>query len=133
MGLLKLEKMKENKIKLIGLIILVIVFVFIANYLNVNKDFYHRMLEQRKEESYSGVILEKYIDKSEHSTPMLKFTNNKIISLENVFWNQVNVGDSIVKMKDEAFITLYKKDSLSVKFDYNKYFEDLKTMSSVPN
>lgn len=117
--------MKENTIKLISLGVLVVVFIFVANYFSVNKNFYHRMLEQRKEEAYSGVILEKYIDESEHSTPMLKFTNKKVISLENIFWNQVDIGDSIIKRKNETHITLYKNDNSSIKFDYNKYFNDL--------
>jgi hypothetical protein len=118
-------KNKENTIRLIGLALVVILFIFIANYFSVNKNLYHRMLEQRIEESYSGVILEKYIDKAEHSTPMLKFTNNKVISLENIFWDQVSAGDSIVKKENEAYITLYKNNGSKIKFDYNDYFNDL--------
>lgn len=116
---------KEKTIRLGVLLLLVVIIVFCANYFSVNRSFYQRMLEQRKKESYSGVVSEKYIDKSEHSTPMLKFTNNKVISLENSFWDLVEVGDSIVKIKNQVQIKVYRNNNVIQVFDYTDYFERL--------
>lgn len=118
-------KNKENIFKLIVLALLMITAIFCINYLSVNDNFYNRMLEQRKEESFSGVITDKFIDKSEHSTPILKLNNSTEISLENVFWDQVEIGDSIVKKKDESYITLYHNNNVKQVFDYADYFSRL--------
>lgn len=118
--------LKENILKLVLLTIGVVALIFASNYLTVNKNFYQRMMEERKERYYSGIVIEKYIDESDHSTPKLKLTNNSVISLENTFWNEVEIGDSIVKIKKQTFITLYKKNNEKIIFDYNQYFEKLK-------
>jgi len=116
--------LKENLLKLVVLLIGIIIFFFIISHLNINGNFYDRMLKIRKEEHYSGVILKKYIDTSEHSTPKLDLTDTAI-SLENTFWDKVSVGDSIVKIKNKAYITLYKVNKEQMIFDYNKYFKEL--------
>lgn len=103
---------------------MLIAFTFFIRYFTVNENFYNRILKIRIEEHYSGVILQKYIDTLDHSTPKLKLTNT-IISLENRFWDQVSIGDSIVKMENEAYITLYKVNKEKVIFNYNEYFKEL--------
>jgi len=118
--------LKENIFKLILLTIGVVVLLFASNYFTVNKKFYERMMEERIERYYSGIVIAKYIDESDHSTPKLKLTNNSVISLENTFWNKVEIGDSIVKIKKQRLITLYKKNNQIVIFDYNIYFKNLK-------
>lgn len=118
-------KNKENIFRLIALTILIIVVIFIANYLTGNEAFYKRALNDRKNKSYSGVISEKYVDSSQHCTPMLRFTSNESVPLENSFWDEVEVGDSIVKIKDQAIITLYKDNKIKQIFDYNEYFNEL--------
>lgn len=116
--------LKENLLRLIALLIMLIAFTFFIRYFTVNENFYNRMLKIRIEEHYSGVILQKYIDTLDHSTPKLKLTNT-VISLENRFWDQVSIGDSIVKMENEAYITLYKVNKEKVIFNYNEYFKEL--------
>lgn len=118
-------KNKENIFKLLVLAVLLVAVGFWANYLSGNEAFYKRALENRKEESYSGIVIEKYIDSSQHRTPMLKFTSNTSVPLENSFWDEVEVGDSIVKVKGESNIYLYKDSQLKQVFDYNVYFQNL--------
>ncbi|MBO9586112.1 MAG: hypothetical protein J7574_18255 [Flavobacterium sp.] len=118
-------KSKENILKLLVLAILLVAVIFLANYLSGNEAFYKRALENRKEESYSGIVIEKYIDSSQHCTPMLRFTNNSSVSLENSFWDEVEVGDSIVKIKGLTYINLYKDSKLKVVLDYTVYFQNL--------
>ncbi|SFE01809.1 hypothetical protein [Flavobacterium phragmitis] len=118
-------KNKRNIFKLAIFIGLLIVMLIWANYLSRSKAFYKNALENRKEESYSGIVIEKYIDSSQHCTPMLKITQNSSISLENSFWNEVEIGDSIVKTKGQTYINLYRNNKLKQIFDYNIYFRDL--------
>ncbi|MEP6804831.1 MAG: hypothetical protein ABI892_09955, partial [Flavobacterium sp.] len=59
------------------------------NYLSGNESFYKRALENRKEDSYSGIVIEKYIDSSQHRTPSgasVPLVNAKKIS--NIIINQ---------------------------------------------
>lgn len=118
-------KNKEDIFKLLVLAVLLVAIGFWANYLSGNEAFYKRALENRKEESYSGIVIEKYIDSSQHRTPMLKFTDNASVPLENSFWDEVEVGDSIVKIKGQTNINLYKDSQLKQVFDYNVYFQNL--------
>ena len=115
--------LNTNFEKLIGIIILIL-FIMFAYYLAPNKNFYNRMLKNRIEEEYNGKVESKYIDSTNHMTPKLK-VSSKIISLENTFWDEVNIGDSIVKIKGDAIIKLYKKDNSEILFDYNQYIEKL--------
>ncbi len=118
-------KNKENIFKLLVLVILVVAVGFWSNYLSGNEAFYKRALENRKEESYSGIVIEKYIDSSQHSTPMLKFKSSTSVPLENSFWDEVEIGDSIVKIKGQTNINLYKDSQLKQVFDYKVYFQNL--------
>lgn len=118
-------KNKENIFKLLVLVILVVAVGFWSNYLSGNEAFYKRALENRKEESYSGIVIEKYIDSSQHSTPMLKFKSSTSVPLENSFWDEVEIGDSIVKIKGQTNINLYKDSQMKQVFDYKVYFQNL--------
>ena len=115
--------LKNNLHKVLLFIGIVSIFIF-GYYLTPNKSFYDRMLKTRIAENYNGKVLEKYTDSSNHCTPMLKLSDRNI-SLENTFWNEVHIKDSIVKIKGESFITLYRKDRTKIIFDYEKYFEKL--------
>lgn len=121
---------KRNVLKLLLFVILLTAMAFWANYLSGNEAFYKRALENSKEESYSGIVIEKYIDSSQHCTPMIKFTSNSSNAAINSFWDEVEVGDSIVKVKGQPNIYLYKNNQLKQVFDYNVYYQNLKARKS---
>ncbi|SEN64901.1 hypothetical protein SAMN05444671_2018 [Flavobacterium sp. CF108] len=121
---------KENVLKFLILVILLTVMAFWANYLSGSEAFYKRALENSKEESYSGIVLEKYIDSSQHCTPMLKFTSSSSNAVVNSFWDEVEVGDSIVKVKGQSSIYLYKNNQLKQVFDYKVYYQSLMARKS---
>lgn len=118
-------KNKENIFRILVLAVLVTVVIFLANYFSGNEAFYKRALENRKEESFSGIVVEKFIDSSQHRTPMLKFSSNSSNAVVNSFWDEVEVGDSIVKVKGQSTIYLYKNSNLKQVFDYNVYYQNL--------
>jgi hypothetical protein len=118
-------KNRDNIIKLIVLAILLVGAAFCINNLSGNEDFYKTALNERENRSYSGIVMEKYIDSAEHGTPMLKFASSNVTALETNFWDKVEIGDSIVKIKGQAIITLYKGGKLKEVFNYNEYFDKL--------
>ncbi|WP_291286434.1 hypothetical protein [Flavobacterium sp.] len=121
---------KENILKILVLVILLTAIGFWADYLSGNDDFYKRALENRKKESYSGIVIEKYIDSSQHRTPMLKLTSSSNTAVVNSFWDEVEVGDSIVKVKGQPNIYLYKNNELVQVFNYNTYYQNLMAQKS---
>ncbi|MFW0737429.1 hypothetical protein [Flavobacterium sp. T12S277] len=121
---------KENILKILVLVILLTAIGFWADYLSGNDDFYKRALENRKKESYSGIVIEKYIDSSQHRTPMLKFTSSSNTAVVNSFWDEIEVGDSIVKVKGQPNIYLYKNNELVQVFNYNTYYQNLMAQKS---
>lgn len=116
--------LKNNKFQIIGIALFIGLFVYLRTTLEVNEDFYSDMLSLRKDGEYSGIVMRKYIDSSNHNTPKLNLPNISV-SIVNKFWDKISVGDSISKHKGEYFITVYKPDGKTIKLDYKKYFENL--------
>jgi|GEM_PF-4240454 len=96
--------------------------IYWGNYLG-SREFYKNILEQRKEEAYSGVVQEKYVDSSEHCTPVLKFEGGDTTYIENELWDQIKEGDSVVKINGEYYISVYRKSGEILKLSYIDYFD----------
>lgn len=118
--------LKDNLMRLILVCAVIIAFFFIAQYLTMDEKFYNSMLEMRKQKKFSGIVVEKYIDTFEHSTPMLKLNNNNNdVPLENEFWDSIMVGDSVVKIRGQAEINVYRNDSTKIILNYNDYYKEV--------
>ncbi|AWH86377.1 hypothetical protein HYN59_15230 [Flavobacterium album] len=116
--------LNQNKYKLLIAVTIISIMFFLAKRLHVNDNFYNRMFEDRKNEHYSGIIEKKYIDNEEHNIPQLKLKDT-ILSMETEFWNKLSVGDSIVKIKGEDYISVFSNKKLKIVLDYSKYFNEL--------
>lgn len=121
---------KKNILKFLVLLTLLVAIGFWANYLSGNEAFYKRALENRIEESYSGIVVEKYIDSAQHCTPILKFTSSSSSAVVNSFWDDAEIGDSIVKIKGQSNIYLYENNKLKQVFDYTVYYQNLMVRKS---
>ncbi|MFP9112297.1 TPM domain-containing protein [Flavobacterium sp. RHBU_3] len=120
---------KNNKFQIISIVLFIGLFFYLRNTLEVDKDFYSDMLSYSKDGEYSGVVTKKYIDSSNHNTPMLKLSNTSV-SIVNKFWDKISVGDSISKHKGKYFITVYKPDGKTIRLDYKKYYDNLSGKST---
>ncbi|MGJ1203519.1 hypothetical protein [Sphingobacterium lactis] len=60
------------------------------------------------EQSYNGVIEKKYTDKMNHNSLMVRFTKDNSIGLNGFFWDKVQVGDSISKVKGDSIIQVFR-------------------------
>lgn len=55
---------------------------------------------------------------------MLKLNNNDV-PLENEFWDSIMVGDSVVKIRGQAEINVYRNDSTKIVLNYDDYYKEL--------
>lgn len=91
----------------------------------INENFFKEMLEERKQESYSGLIVKKYQDESgKYPKRKLTLKDNTVAEPGKNFWQEAAVGDSIVKIKGNDFVTLYKKDTI-LTYNYTEYINKL--------
>lgn len=98
--------------------------IYWGSYLD-SRNLYKNILEQRKEEAYSGVVQEKYIDSSEHCAPVLKFEGEDTTYIENKLWDQIQEGDSVVKIEGDHYITVYKKGGSRMRLNYIDYINEI--------
>jgi len=102
--------MKKNIIKLI-----ILVFCLISCRDKVRNHI--------KDIQFKGIILKIFNDTDNHNmyTFKIKTSNNSIDGVADIFpnsWSYAEVGDSIIKEKDELSITIKKKNGDSKIFYY---------------
>lgn len=103
--------MNRNYLRLFLVILFIGVTFYISSRFTIDKEYYLEMLEEKKQEHYSGRIVAKYKETPrKHPLSMLKLSDSTEVQLRRVFWEQVSPGDSIVKIKGRDYITLYKTD-----------------------
>jgi len=79
---------------------------------------FERHLKSIQKKDYRGVVLKKYIDKSEHSRPILVLTNRKEVSIKNEAYDKIKLKDSIIKRKGDLYLTVYRNnDNHTIKLD----------------
>lgn len=73
-------------------------------YLNENSIF---------EKEFKGKVIEKFIDYPNHATESVRFINNqKIGLLRGEYFDNIEIGDSIHKVKNSFKLEIHKKDDL---------------------
>jgi len=95
------------------LVMVIVPYFYINSKYGIDKDFFKEMLQKRKNESYNGIVIKKFIDESgKYPSSKITLKNNKTEEPGREFWKSIAVGDSIVKTKGKDFVTLYKKDTI---------------------
>lgn len=61
------------------------------------------------ESDYRGVIKKIYNDKSNHNSSMVEFMYGDVIGINGAFVSQMEVGDSISKVKGDSVIMVFRK------------------------
>lgn len=88
---------------------------------NIQKD----MLDEQKQQSYSGVILKKYTEEDgKHPKRFLKLKNGTVATPIRKVWDKTTTGDSIVKIKDSDYVTIYKKNDSIITFSYTDWLKE---------
>jgi len=60
-------------------------------------------------QNYKGVIEKKYVEKMNHNSPTIKFTNGKTMGMNGYFFGNMKEGDSISKVKGDSVIQVFRK------------------------
>jgi len=95
--------------RLLGIIISIGVAIIIFKGLTTSQEEkYDRYLMSVKEKEYNGVVLKKFKDKSNHNRSVLVFTNLKEITINSKAYDDLELTDSIVKLADELFLTVFR-------------------------
>lgn len=125
-----MEKGKEKEGSIWFLIIFGAGIALLIYFQVYKKDklFYLReALTSNIEQSYNGVIEKKYADKMNHNSLMVRFTKENSIGLNGFFWDKVQVGDSISKVKGDSIIQVFRngeKIILEIAPFYEKAIEE---------
>jgi hypothetical protein len=80
-------------------------------FYNTDQHRYERSVQNMMQEDYNGVVVKKYIDKANHNSPMLRFSNKKEIAIFGRFYAVIKIGDSLIKNNNSLKILVYRGDS----------------------
>jgi hypothetical protein len=103
----------------IGLVLLVIAYL---NGSKFNNSLGCSMADDFKKESYSGIIIRKFIDQKNHRARTVLLDNGTNICLArdtSQFYEKVNVGDMLKKIKNDSSLIVNRHDKTSA---FNIYF-----------
>jgi hypothetical protein len=108
-----------------GLVIYLLIILTIKTLGSLGKCKNMASLES---EFAQGVVIEKYIDRENHSAFSLKLTNNEIYrifgfgsalgNLEGIY-NSIAIGDSLYKAKGSINLIIYKEDGRQLVFTHD--------------
>ncbi|RQO63981.1 hypothetical protein DBR40_26570 [Pedobacter sp. KBW01] len=111
--------------KYIKILIGVAMVILVILYLNGQK-FYRTltcaMFDDFKRESYSGEVVKKFIDQKNHRTETVILDNGKniyFVSDTSHFYEKINVGDIVRKIKNDSSLIVNSHGKLST---FNIYF-----------
>ncbi len=101
-------------------------FILVILYLN-GKKFYRplacAMFDDFKRESYSGEVVKKFIDQKNHRAETVILDNGKninFVSDTSHFYEKINVGDVVRKIKNDSSLVVNSHGKLS---SFTIYFE----------
>ena len=113
-----------NKVGTGFLILLVIILG--VQYINTDENQrYEGLLFNFKEESYHGIVVNKFIDYENHASRTVILKNNQRAGFYESFYEKIDVGDSLSKKKGDPIVWLYKKNGEILFFDHKKEIEDI--------
>ena len=101
---------KKDKIIIGTMLIFVFCLMFLLNHFGY---FENSKRDSVLNEEFKTSIIEKYIDRSEHMTPMLKLSNgNEMINYFPKHNAVLKIGDSLVKMKNSTDMQVYRNEKI---------------------
>jgi len=110
-------------LKILG--VLFIVMVLIANFNRdaLNDSYSCTIAKDFKRMEYSGIVLKKYIDQKNHRFRTITFkqgASDIVLSKDtSQLYVFVNVGDSIVKKRNDDYLTLFRASKV---YTFKIYF-----------
>ena len=134
--MISLEKIFEFEFKKLnpvyqGLFVMLFFTIFVStcsyysNDAKISRDAYKYMFD----ETFSGSIVKKYIDKHNHMSPTFKLRDSSEVFGYSILWKKTEIGDSLVKKANSRFVKIFKKDTaivcdMNIAFKYHDTFPE---------
>nr|WP_315247802.1 hypothetical protein [uncultured Flavobacterium sp.] len=134
--MISLEKIFEFDFKKLhpvyqGLFVMLFFTLFVStcsyysNDAKISRDAYKYMFD----ETFSGSIVKKYIDKHNHMSPTFKLRDSSEVFGYSILWEKTEIGDSLVKKANSRFVKIFKKDTaivcdMNIAFKYHDTFPE---------
>ena len=111
--------------------LILLVIVLGVQYINTDENQrYEGLLFNFKEESYHGIVVNKFIDYENHASRIAILKNNQRAGFYESFYEKIDVGDSLSKKKGDPIVWLYKKNGKILFYDYAEKVERIKRLKS---
>ncbi|MBS7254904.1 hypothetical protein [Flavobacterium branchiicola] len=101
---------KKDKIIIVVMLVFVFAFIFILNGFGY---FENQKIDEVLNEEFETIVIDKYIDKSNHMTPKVKLSNgNEMINFFPKSNVELSSGDSLVKRKNSTDMLVFRDKKL---------------------
>ena len=101
----------------VGLVLFLVLYLVIQG--NQTTSGWELYFKNKSEKIYNGRVVKKYINKKSRSTRTIVLDNKSEIELLNIWYNQFDTGDYVLKEKGSLIIKLIKKNTPdTLYFDY---------------
>lgn len=101
---------KKDKIIIGSMLIFVFAFIFVLNGFGY---FENQKIDEVLNEEFETVVIDKYIDKSNHMAPKVKLANgNEMFNFFPKSDVELNLGDSLVKKKNSTDMLVFRDKKL---------------------
>jgi hypothetical protein len=108
-------EIESNKLKVIIFILGLIGVIYIYNTTD-SKESWKELLNVKIEDEYYGVVIEKYIDRANHSERTIKLSSDTTLCFYEKDYEKIDLYDSISKSKKSNLLYVFKKDTI-IKID----------------
>lgn len=89
----------------------------ISSYHQSDEEFW---LEHHLKSKYSGVIASKYLNKNNHMANTVKFESGKTTTHFHDYFDELEIGDSLVKDIHSVYLYIYRDGNLKAKKNFFK-------------
>lgn len=128
MAILTFQKFKLKFFLILGICILLVIIItkFQSNSFDYNKSEYDAIREKK----YSGKIVNLFEERNQGKRfKEVKLENGITKEIPFFIYDQLKIGDSIVKNKNTDSIFYYRKNKIIVSEDINQFYrEKIKTL-----
>ena len=119
MELTKMKLTSNHKLNIVIFTSFVIIFLYFTFWYPLDK----RMRDHYLSIHYSGIVTDKFIDKSNHSYRIIILEKDVRVSLpptEYNLFNVIEIGDSMFKEKESLIGKIMKNDSSTILIPYER-------------
>jgi len=98
---------------------------FLIVLLAISCNYVQNRIKNLRESNISGVVIDKYREKWNHGSPVIKLNNGAVVGIigwtkDSYLWEQIEIGDSVSKPTSTTDLILYKKNGDYFLYKFNE-------------